>query len=37
MEAVNIGMTEQTTAYFCGNMSGGDRYCCCVNLHISLY
>lgn len=38
MEAINIRMPEQTTAYFCGNMmSGGDGYCRCVNLHVSLY
>lgn len=36
MEAIDISMTEQTTAYFCGNMmSGGDNYCRCFNLHIS--
>lgn len=38
MEAINIRMTEQTTADFCANtMSGGDSYCHCVNLHIFLY
>lgn len=38
MEAINIRMTEQTTADFCANtMSGSDSYCHCVNLHIFLY
>lgn len=38
MEAINIRMTEQTTADFCASMmSGDDSYCRCVNLHIFLY
>lgn len=42
-EVINICMTAQMTSYFHGNMlvssevSGGDGYCGCVNMYISVY